>query len=405
MGTAVEIDSVSKHFKLYHQQASSLKERVIRFGRTEFEEFWALKDVSISIEQGSTFGLLGHNGSGKSTLLKCVAGILRPTSGRILKSGRTAALLELGSGFHPELTGRENIYLNGSILGLTRVEVARIFDEVVAFSEIGRFIDNQVKYYSSGMYARLAFALAVHVDPELVVIDEVLAVGDEAFQRKCMRRIKQFQREGRTIVLVTHAADVVRQICDSAAVLDHGQLVQIGAPADAVKAFRESLRQKGIDLPPEAQRLTDAELDWQHNKQLFFTDVRITNGNGDRVTTFRPRERCRVEVQFDTRMPIDDVVISLHLTNSEGDMLMATNTLMLGGRTSGFDGPGSAVFTFDPLTLGDGVYPLLIGAHSKDSTVLYDHRDDKDRIEVGGADGFLGSVALPVTLEFPAGSE
>lgn len=396
MGTAVQIDDVSKHFKLYHQNARSMKERAIHFGRTEYEEFWALKNVSIDIDQGSTFGLLGHNGSGKSTLLKCVAGILRPTSGRILKRGRTAALLELGSGFHPDLTGRENIFLNGSILGLTKPEIERIFDDVVAFSEIGRFIDNQVKYYSSGMYARLAFALAVHVDPELVVIDEVLAVGDEAFQRKCMRRIKQFQREGRTIVLVTHAADVVRQICDHAAVLDHGELVYMGTPADAVKAFRESLRNRGIALPEEAQRLTDAELDWKHNKKLHFTSVRVLNAEGNPVSTLRPRDACTIEVSYDTTEPLDDVVVAFHLSNSEGDMLMATNTLMLGARTDGFDGPGQVVFRIDQLGLGDGIYPLQIGAHSKDATVLYDHRGDKDVIEVGGADGFIGSVALPM---------
>lgn len=399
MGAAVQIEDVSKHFKLYHQNARSLKERAIHFGRTEYEEFWALKNVSIEIEQGSTFGLLGHNGSGKSTLLKCVAGILRPTSGRILKRGRTAALLELGSGFHPDLTGRENIFLNGSILGLTKPEISRIFDDVVAFSEIGRFIDNQVKYYSSGMYAQLAFALAVHVDPELVVIDEVLAVGDEAFQRKCMRRIKQFQREGRTIVLVTHAADVVRQICDHAAVLDHGELVHIGTPADAVQAFRESLRNRGIALPEEARRLTDAELQWKHNRQLHFTSVRILDGAGNAVTSVRPREVCAVEVNYDTTEALNDVVFAFHLSNSDGDMLMATNTLMLGARTDGFDGPGKVVFRIDHLGLGDGVYPLQIGAHSKDATLLYDHRSEKDAIEVGGADGFIGLVALPISVE------
>ncbi len=399
MGTAVQIEQVSKHFKLYHQNARSIKERMIRFGRTEYEEFWALRDVSITIEQGSTFGLLGHNGSGKSTLLKCVAGILRPTSGRILKRGRTAALLELGSGFHPDLTGRENIFLNGSILGLTRSEVERIFDAVVDFSEIGRFIDNQVKYYSSGMYARLAFALAVHVDPELVVIDEVLAVGDEAFQRKCMRRIKEFQREGRTIMLVTHAADVVRQICDTAAVLDRGNLVHLGTPAEAVKAFRESLRLRGIELPEEAKRLTDAELEWEHNKEFRFTSVQVVNAEGTPVTSVRPLEHIRIRAEYETTRLLDDVVVSLHLSNSDGDMLLATNTLMLGARTEGFSGTGVVEFSVNQLTLGDGIYPLQLGAHSRDSTVLYDHRHDQDRIEVGGADGFIGPIALPISVQ------
>jgi len=212
MTPAIEIESVTKRFRLYHEKAPSLKERVIKFGRLPHEDFWALRDVSLAVNAGESLGLLGHNGSGKSTLLKCAAGILRPTSGRITVRGRVAALLELGAGFHPDLTGRENVYLNGSILGFTRSDIDRIFDDIVAFAEIGPFIDNQVKHYSSGMFARLAFAVAVNVEPEILLVDEVLAVGDESFQRKCLARIEDFRKEGRTILLVTHAADLVRRI-------------------------------------------------------------------------------------------------------------------------------------------------------------------------------------------------
>src|SRR6516164_6596685 len=189
---------------------------MVHFGRIPWDPFWALQDVDFDVEQGSTVGMLGHNGSGKSTLLKCVAGILQPTAGEILTRGRVAALLELGAGFNHELTGRENVYMNASILGLSKKETERIFDDIVAFAELEKFIDMQVRHYSSGMYVRLGFAVVMNVDPDILLVDEVLSVGDESFQRKCLDRVKLFQKEGRTILFVTHAADLVRQVCDHA---------------------------------------------------------------------------------------------------------------------------------------------------------------------------------------------
>src|ERR671918_3002995 len=231
---AIEIDGVSKRFRLFRQKPSSLKQRVLT-ARSRADELWALHDVSFDVREGTTFGLIGHNGSGKTTLLKCIAGILRPTSGTIRQRGRLAALLELGAGFHPDLTGRENVYLNASFLGLSRRDTDRIFDDVVAFAELEEFVDNQVKFYSSGMLVRLGFAVAVHVDPEVLLIDEVLAVGDESFQRRCIDRVRRFQEEGRTIVLVSHALDVVRVVCDEAVMLEHGRVHAIGTPDDVVR--------------------------------------------------------------------------------------------------------------------------------------------------------------------------
>src|SRR5271166_7157092 len=216
---AVDVQDVSKRFRLYHERYNSLKERLIHAGRTPYEDLWALRDVSFEVREGETVGILGRNGSGKSTLLKCVCGVLRPTDGQVVVRGKLAGLLELGAGFQQELSGRENIYLNGSMLGMSKREVDRVFDDVVAFAELEQFIDNQVKFYSSGMYVRLGFAVAVNVQPDVLVIDEVLAVGDERFQRKCMERIKQFQEEGRTILFVSHSPDTVRSICDRGIVL------------------------------------------------------------------------------------------------------------------------------------------------------------------------------------------
>ncbi len=236
----VRVDEVSKRFVI--RKEKSLKERIVNFGRSNKhkDDFWALRQVSFEIESGTTLGLLGANGSGKSTLLKIIGGIIQPSAGRIDHRGRIAALLELGAGFHPDLTGRENVYLNGAILGLSRKQTAEYFDSIVEFSEIGEFIDTQVKFYSSGMYVRLAFAIAVHVDPDILLVDEVLAVGDEQFQDKCMERIRQFKDEGRTIIFVSHSAEQVSDICDRTIVLSHGDVVFDGDVEGGIRALRAS---------------------------------------------------------------------------------------------------------------------------------------------------------------------
>jgi ABC-2 type transport system ATP-binding protein len=229
---------VSKKFQLHHMRATSLKERLLLARKTVSEDFWALRDIDLEVGRGETVGLIGPNGSGKSTLLKVLAGILAPTTGTVEVHGRVASLLELGAGFSGELTGRENIYLNASILGLSKREIDRNFDAIVAFSELEPFIDNQVKHYSSGMYVRLGFAVAVHVDPDILLVDEVLAVGDEAFANKCLARVAEFQQQGKTILFVTHGLDLIAQICNRAVVLNHGRMLYEGDPAEAVERLR-----------------------------------------------------------------------------------------------------------------------------------------------------------------------
>jgi ABC-type polysaccharide/polyol phosphate transport system ATPase subunit len=237
----VKVEDLSKRFIV--RKEKSLKERIVNFGRSQRfkEDFWALDHIDLEVRSGETVGLLGANGSGKSTLLKVMGGIIRPTSGRVSRRGRIAALLELGAGFHPDLTGRENVYLNAAILGLSRAETAARFDSIIDFSEVGEFIDTQVKFYSSGMYVRLAFAIAVHVDPDILLVDEVLAVGDERFQQKCLDKIAQFQKEGRTILFVSHSSPQVEAVCHRAVVLSHGRAVFSGDVPGALAALRESL--------------------------------------------------------------------------------------------------------------------------------------------------------------------
>lgn len=236
----IRVSGVSKRFVI--RKDNSLKERLLNLqvSRQHRSEFWALRDLNFSVPSGITLGLVGANGSGKSTLLKVIGGILDPTTGIVSKRGRFAALLELGAGFNPDLTGRENIYLNAAILGLGKKATDAIFNEVVEFSELGEFIDTQVKFYSSGMYVRLGFAIAVHVDPDVLLVDEVLAVGDEPFQMKCMKKIKEFQAEGRTIILVSHSAGQVEALCDRVLVLSHGSLIFDGPTKRGLKVLRES---------------------------------------------------------------------------------------------------------------------------------------------------------------------
>ncbi len=238
MPVAIEVDAVSKGFVL--RRGRSLKELAslaVR-GRQLTDSFQALDDVSLTVEQGETVGLLGLNGSGKSTLLKLISGVMRPDSGRVRVRGRIAGLIEVGAGLHPDLTGRENVYLNGAILGMDEPTLRRQFDAIVDFSGVEQFLDTEVKFYSSGMFLRLAFAVAVHTDPDVFLIDEILAVGDEPFQRKCLDRVAQLSDEGRTLVVVSHDLDLVEKVCDRGVVLERGRMVVDGAVREAVSALR-----------------------------------------------------------------------------------------------------------------------------------------------------------------------
>jgi ABC-type polysaccharide/polyol phosphate transport system ATPase subunit len=238
---AVRVEHVTKSFRMYHERNQSLKSAIMRGRTSVHEDFLALDDVSFDVPVGSTFGLIGSNGSGKSTLLKCLANIYYPNKGSITHSGKIAAMLEVGSGFHAELSGRENIFLNGSILGMSRKDVTRKFDEIVDFSGVEQFIDQPVKNYSSGMYVRLGFAIAINVDPDILVVDEVLAVGDAEFQEKCFRKFEDFKRAGKTVILVSHSMDTVQKMCDHAAWLNHGEMQKVGPAESTIAAYVSSL--------------------------------------------------------------------------------------------------------------------------------------------------------------------
>jgi ABC-2 type transport system ATP-binding protein len=385
---AISVESVGKRFRLYHERPSSLKERLLRMRHSRAVDFWALRDISYEIPEGSTVGLVGANGSGKTTLLKIIGGILRPTTGQVTTRGRIAALLELGAGFHPELTGRENVYLNASILGLSRRDTDRQFDEIVAFSELEEFIDNQVKFYSSGMFMRLGFAVAVHVDPGILLIDEVLAVGDEGFQRKCIDRVREFQKEGRTIVLVTHAVDRVRQICDRAVMLEKGRVRTSGDVGDVIREFRLAMLQQHAGLD-RVDVTRDAEI----------TGVELLDANGGPASLVTPGASLHVQVEIRINRPVTDPVVVINIHDTGDQFVYGTTTQHHGIRLVEAEG-GKQRVTFDlhSLPLVEGRYFVSVGVRPGDLSQMYDWHDQQYAFDISPSSEEEGRLHIPTEV-------
>ncbi len=358
MEHAVEVTEVSKMFKLYHENVRSLKEKVLFFRKRGYEEFWALRDIDLDVEKGETLGIIGANGSGKSTLLKCMTKIIYPTSGKIVTNGSIAALLELGAGFQPDLTGRENVYLNASILGFSRKEVDRKFDEIVAFAELERFIDNYVRNYSSGMYIRLGFAVAISVNPEILIVDEVLAVGDEAFQRKCLDKIDEFRDSGKTIIFVTHNVDVTKEICDRVIMLEGGKIIMDGPPRDVVNYYHQAME-------------TEEEASERGNRKIEITSVRLLNDKGEESKDFDTGSSISIQVYYRCEELIEDPVFGFSLDDYRGFTAFGTNTALKGIEMGTIEGEGMVEFDLKSLPMLDGRYLVSVAVHSRDGEVVY----------------------------------
>jgi ABC-2 type transport system ATP-binding protein len=402
---AVDVRNVSKRFRLAHGQYNSLKERLIHGGkRQNVEDFWALDGVSLTVREGETLGILGRNGSGKSTLLKCICGVLQPTKGEVAVRGKLAGLLELGAGFQQDLTGRENIYLNGSLLGMSKREVDKAFDAIVDFSELEEFIDGPVKFYSSGMAVRLGFAVAVNVDPDVLVVDEVLAVGDERFQRKCIDRVNQFQKEGRTILLVTHAADAVRAICDRGIVLSHGHLVAEGDPGEVTRIFRERLMAEGagmsvvdptlIAVPAMPGAVRPEDLPDTERPVRFRSVHRVFSGDNT-VPYMRCGDDLTVRVEFEALHAVEDVVFSLEIRDVDGVALMRTDTSIVGVQIRAPRGTSIMHFGIVGMPLLDGSFSFAVGIQSR-SGILYDWLENAGKFEVMNPGKATGSIRMDV---------
>ena len=394
--TAVAVESVSKRFRLYHEKYMTLKERVIHMGNLPYEEFWALTDVSLEIAESQTVGLIGHNGSGKSTLLKCIGGILRPTSGQIRVRGQAAAMLELGAGFSHELSGRDNIYLNATLLGMPRREIDRRFDEIVAFSELEQFIDNQVKFYSSGMVAKLGFAVAVSFEPDVLLVDEVLAVGDERFQLKCLDKIKQFQTDGRTIIIVSHSPDVLRAISDKIFVLEKGRLVAEGEGGEAVLEFRRRLFGTGGDEAVAGTGEAGSASAEQHGVRLGAVSLAYPGGADG--SPLSPGSPLTVDVAYSALVP-EEVLVSLSIWDQKGELVFRTDTDAAGHGALLANGDGGVRFDFTSVPLLDGNYNLSASIERARDHQPLDLAESVAQFSVVSAGKEAGRVSMPVRVE------
>jgi len=355
---AIELQGISKSFRLYHDANYSLKEKVINWRKRGYDLFWALKGVDLTVFEGETLGIIGPNGSGKSTLLRMMTKILSPNEGTIRTHGTIAALLELGAGFHPDLTGRENIYLNASILGFKRRQLEGIIDEIIEFSELGPFIENQVKNYSSGMYVRLGFSIAINLNPDILLVDEVLAVGDESFQGKCLDRIAHMQRDGKTIVLVTHEADIAASVCHRVLWLEKGKEKMLGDPIGITELYHKAMRMR-----PEGSEFG--------TRDIVIEKVEILNQAGEETTDFKTGEPLVLRLNYNAVQPVKDPVFGFGFYNQMGFMVYGTNTRLRDIDIPQVYGKGKMDFKIVSLPMLDGRYYISVAAHNRDGMLNY----------------------------------
>jgi ABC-type polysaccharide/polyol phosphate transport system ATPase subunit len=385
--SAIRFDGVSKEFTLRHERSRSFQElflNMLRLKRTSNrEKFWVLRDVSFEIKPGEMVGIVGDNGAGKSTLLKLISRIIEPTSGHIEVNGRVSALLELGAGFHPDLTGRENIYLNGSILGFSRAEMDHIYDDILEFSELERFIDVPVKHYSSGMYMRLGFSIAIHVRPDILLVDEILAVGDQAFQLRCLDKINEMRRRGITIVLVTHDLDTVREMCDRAIWLDDGLIQAEGPVTHVLEEYMARVRAEDDEALHKAEAGLqdgaaeddeDDESAWRWgSREGEIVGVQFLDDQGQERRTFQTGERFAVRLHFSVPQRIDRPQFGLALYHANGFHINGPNTVFSGLEIEAVEGQGYVDYVIECLPLLEGTYLVSASLYNYEGSHAYDH--------------------------------
>ena len=448
----IKFSNVSKRFTLHHERAQSFQDLVVSlFGlrtlskrgvalpRPTKEAFWALQDVSFGIYAGEVVGIIGENGSGKSTTLKLISRILEPTSGSVSVKGKVSALLELGTGFHPELSGRENIFLNGSLLGMSRKEMADRYDEIVDFAEIGEFIDTPIKHYSSGMVMRLGFAVSIHVDPDILLTDEVLAVGDEAFQRKCLDYISTLRRRGVTIIFVSHALEAVRSLCRRVIWLDHGKMIADGPAGEVIDRYLtyENARHADrvrtgspgdtrphlaapqpmeVKLEPEAQEeeqekeetepaslIPDTPGSRWTSGDIQITGVTFIDGQGAETSLFHTGQPLTIRIRYHAAKRLEKPVFGLALYTENGTHINGPNTLFSGLDIAAIDGTGSVDYRLDELPLLTGRYTVTVAFTGPDTTDIYDHQHQAYSFVVQPTPGLperYGLFYMPATWSF-----
>ncbi len=396
---AISVEHVSKKFILSKDRPKNLAEACRSIGkRKPREDFWALNDVSFEVNQGEALGIIGHNGAGKSTVLKLLTRIMQPTSGHIRTRGRVSALIEVGAGFHPDMTGRENVYLNGSILGMTKREIDGKFDEIVAFSELEKFIDTPVKRYSSGMYARLGFSVAAHVQPDILIVDEVLAVGDAAFQQKCLDHMTDLRRSGCTIVFVSHNTSAVTSLCDTGVVIALGEKQFFGPVLDAVDCYTKFvIKKRDVQRRAEDQSLLSAKV---CSDGATIESISLRSADGSARTSVRSNDplviAVRVKFDEDAKSPVPVI----HIRNNDGLLIYDTNSVMQRTDCGDFRAGDTALFEFaiDHLPLKAGTYPISAELAYGDFSMYYDSRRNAVEMLVVDSDTSYGLLELPVSL-------
>ncbi|MGB1249164.1 MAG: ABC transporter ATP-binding protein [Candidatus Promineifilaceae bacterium] len=397
----ISFQNVSKQFMLSRNASQSLLGSFVnlgRGGRNSAETFHAVRNVSFDVHAGESVGLIGHNGSGKSTLLKLATRILRPTSGNTIINGRVSALLELGAGFHEDLTGRENVYLNGSVLGLSRNQIDAKFDEIVNFSELADFIDVSVKHYSSGMYMRLGFSVAVFCEPDVLLIDEILAVGDAAFQKKCIDRIFTLKQQGVTIVMVSHHLSTLQKLCDKLVWLDRGDMRGIGPTSEIAPQYTAYMNARIAD-----QGAVSAAISRSGTFEAEILQVKFLNEAGEQPEAFRTGELLIIEMQYVAHRPIKNPEIGFAIYHGD-TQLTGSNNQVTGFEIAQIDGAGFFRYIIPNLPFLPGKYFVSAGIHDDESPLAHDyhHLAYSFSVEAGSGQGTQGLLDLAASWEFEA---
>ena len=389
--SAISVSSLSKNFRLYHERNRYIKAALLRGRRAKYEEFWALKDVSFEVAHGATLGIIGSNGSGKTTMLKCLTGIYTPEKGAIKVDGKLAALLELGAGFHPELTGAENIFLNGSILGMSKRDVQNKFASIVEFAGLEKFIDTPVKNFSSGMVVRLGFSIASHVEPEILLIDEILSVGDQDFQRKSSEKIEEFRREGRTIVVVSHSLGLVQQLCKEVIWLDKGQIRQSGPAAEVIAAYTGGSHQ------PQTERDESSRNRWGTGDARI-NSIELLNHDGTIAQVIESNAGAQIRFQISAHTRIESPILRVQITRLNGDVVWATSTQRGTNTMRVLDGAATATLNIESIKLLEGTYFVSAAITDSTTTTEFDHCENWLRFNVHKTNVFdEGIVAINST--------
>ena len=410
---AISVEHISKQFKIFYDKSTSLKEKVLFQHRRKYEEREVLRDVSFQIPKGQAVGLIGHNGCGKSTMLKLLTKIMYPEQGQIVTDGRISALIELGAGFHPDMSGRENIYTNAAIFGLSRQEIDQRLEQIIEFSELGKYIDNPVRTYSSGMYMRLAFSVAINVDADILLVDEILAVGDASFQAKCFNRLREIKANGTTIVIVSHSLAQIEQICDRSIWIHEGKIRADGLPREIHPAYLDYMAKEYMEhteteqeahspqeddttQEPEDEETSEQEKTRWGNRAAYFTQIRLLNGAGQETSRFVTGEPMTIEMGYRVKSSLKHPACGIGIFRNDGVQCYGVNTQIDHIQGLELQPEGVLRFQVESNVLLPGIYTLDVALHTEDG-FAYDYYRFAKEFQVSSQRSEAGIARLPHT--------